>query len=362
MEEAFTRPSNAHPRELDDLVAALALAFGRRETRPRGKLILGFRKEWFAEIDRRLAEAKLPRANMPITPLDRRGIIEAIRGPARPGRLFDAYRLEVEEDLPEVIADDLLTDAGSALAPTLQVLLTNMWKRAREANPGGPRFDRPLYESMKSRGYLLRDVLDDGLKAIEAWRPEVAESGLPLDLLAFHTTDLATAAQHPRDVVEARYAHRADVLDGLIARCKDHYLLIEAEAASDGPGRPSPATRLAHDLLAPLVLHRFRTSVAPGQRARRLLENRAPEWKDGKEGAVLDRADLAAVEDGSLGHAGHDRRRASTRRGQPRRGGAEAGAGAEAEAAPAQLRLRPGRCLRRLRRGLGLRLGPAGPR
>ena len=172
---------------------------------------------------------------MPIKPLDRRGIIEAIRGPARPGRLFDAYRLEVEEDLPEVIADDLLADAGSALAPTLQVLLTNMWKRAREANPGGPRFDRPLYESMKSRGYLLRDVLDDGLKAIEAWRPEVAESGLPLDLLAFHTTDLATAAQHPRDVVEARYAHRADVLDGLIARCKDHYLLIEAEAGPDGP-------------------------------------------------------------------------------------------------------------------------------
>ena len=39
--------------------------------------------------------------------------------------------------------------------------------------------------------------------------------------------------------------------------------------------------------------------MAPGQRARRLLENRAPEWQDGKTGAVLDRVDLASVEEGS---------------------------------------------------------------
>ena len=82
-----------------------------------------------------------------------------------------------------MIADDLLSDAGSALAPTLQVLLTNMWKRAREANPARPRFDRALYESLKSQGYLLQDVLDDGLKAIGRWNAEAAGSGLPLDLL-----------------------------------------------------------------------------------------------------------------------------------------------------------------------------------
>ena len=75
---------------------------------------------------------------MLLKPLDRRGIIEAIRGPARPGRLSDAVSLAIEDGLPEVIAEDLLADAGSALAPTLQVLLTNMWKRARQANPGGP--------------------------------------------------------------------------------------------------------------------------------------------------------------------------------------------------------------------------------
>ena len=69
--------------------------------------------------------------------------------------------------------------------------------------------------------------------------------------------------------------------------------------ASGRPGSASGRIRavvleqpVAHDLLAPLVQQRFRLSLAPGQRARRLLENRAPEWHDGKTGAVLDGADL----------------------------------------------------------------------
>jgi hypothetical protein len=46
---------------------------------------------------------------------------------------------------------------------------------------------------------------------------------------------------------------------------------------------------------------RFRNSVAPGQRARRLLEHRAPEWQDGKTGPALDATDLASVEAGAAG-------------------------------------------------------------
>ena len=173
-------------------------ALGDRDKRPRGKLVLGFRKEWLAELDRRFAEAKLPRAKVFLKPLDRRGIIEAIRGPARPGRLERQYRLAIEDGLPEVIADNLLADAGSAVAPTLEVFLTRMWERARQADPDRPRFDRPLYESLKAEGYLLKDVLDEGLKAIHRWDPAVEESGLALDVLVYHTTDLGTAAQCSR--------------------------------------------------------------------------------------------------------------------------------------------------------------------
>jgi hypothetical protein len=88
------------------------------------------------------------------------------------------------------------------------------------------------------------------------------------------------------------------MLDGLLNQFEDDALLIEADLHPDTQPR---STRLAHDLLAPLVQHRFRLSLAPGQRARRLLENRAPEWKDGKTGPVLDSTDLATALEGAAG-------------------------------------------------------------
>lgn len=311
VEEAYTRTGSPQPEELQRLVAVLSTAVNTRDPRPRGRLVLSFRKEWLADVDRLLAEANLPRNEVFLKALDRRGVAEAVRGPSREGRLKDKYHLTVEPGLPEEIADALLADAGSAVAPTLQVLLTKMWERARKVDRDRPQFDRALFESLKAEGYLLGDILDKGLKAIAdrkfevaesslavAWKSGVAESGLVLDLLAYHSTEFHTAGQVNRDVLEMRYAHRLDVLDDLIGQCKDRYLLIEAESRPDAPTRP---TRLAHDLLAPLVLLRFRTSVAPGQRGRRLLENRSADWADGKTGPVFDRADLVTVRDGAAG-------------------------------------------------------------
>ncbi len=298
VEEALTRPDPTQPHELDDFLGALAETLGKRETRPQGKLVLGFRKEWLAEIERRLTESNLQANKVFMKQLDRRAIIEAIRGPARPGRLQRQYRLAIEEGLPEVIADDLLVDAGSALAPTLQVLLTKMWERARQSNPDQPRFDRAIYESLKSQGYLLKDLLDEGFQGIRAWNPSVEESGLALDVLAYHTTDLGTASARTRAELLERYAHQAEALEGLLRQGKDHYLLIEAESPADAPTR---STRLAHDLLAPILLQRFRLSARSGQRARRILENRVSDWADNKIGPDLDSADLAIVHEGKSG-------------------------------------------------------------
>ena len=90
VEESLTRTDTDRPEELAELIAALAEVFVRPDDRPRGKLVLGFRMEWLAVIERRLSEALLPRAKMFLEPLDRQGIIEAVRGPARltapPGR------------------------------------------------------------------------------------------------------------------------------------------------------------------------------------------------------------------------------------------------------------------------------------
>jgi hypothetical protein len=304
-EETFTRPQGASPaEEVAELVRAVRDAFLGPTRSPRGKLILGFRKEWLQEFERSHDEIELGHERMLLAPLDRAGIIEAIEGPIRNPDLRRHYGLAIEPGLAERIAGEIEHDAGSALAPTLQVLLTKLWE---SAGGKGARFTGDLYDRLRDRGFLLGDVLAEGLKALAAWRRELVDSGFALDLLEHHTTSMDTAETRTRPDLLARYPHRADVLEACLRILQRSYLLIpaetrwEAETAATPTDRPRPdaaAIRLGHDTLAPLVREMFRTSLAPGQRARRLLENRTPEWQDSATGHVLDHTDLRSVEDG----------------------------------------------------------------
>jgi hypothetical protein len=148
---AAAKPAKIDPEaELRELFEALRATFGDASRRPRGKLILGFRKEWLQEFVRAGESATLWVARMPLEPLDRDAMIEAISGPANSSELASVYRLSIEDGLAVVIADDLLADIGSALAPTLQILLSKMWDRAQQINIDAPRFDHALYEGSRS--------------------------------------------------------------------------------------------------------------------------------------------------------------------------------------------------------------------
>ena len=281
-EEAWTRPA-AGGKELEDFAASLRSLFGVRESRPRGRLILGFRKEWLAEVLRLVDGEKLPRFRVEITPLDRDAVAEAIEGPARAESLRRHFGLEVEAELADLIADDLLDDPGAAIAPALQILLTKMWALANQENATAPRFTVALYRRLKRDGILLDDFLGEQLEGL-------VDSGLVLDLLSHHTTALGTAETREAAEVAARYGGRPEVAE-LLRQCQDRYLL-----SSNGT-----TTRLAHDTLAPLVRRRFEASDLPGQRAARILQQRAFGWAGGKEGAPLDDVDLATVEQGAGG-------------------------------------------------------------
>ena len=130
-EEVFTRPWGPSPaQEVAELVGAVRGLFADPARAPRGKLILGFRKEWLQEFERAHDDVQLGYERMLLAPLDRAGIVEAIEGPTRHEDLQRHYGLTVEPGLAETIAVDLEADAGSALAPTLQVLLTKLWEAA----------------------------------------------------------------------------------------------------------------------------------------------------------------------------------------------------------------------------------------
>jgi tetratricopeptide (TPR) repeat protein len=312
VEEAFTRPAPEPSRELGDLLAALRSLLGEPgAARPRGKLVLGFRKEWLPEIERHLKEARLPApGKLFLDRLARAGIIAAVKGPARPGRLARHYGLAVAPGLAEEIADDLLADPGSPVATVLAILMTRLWTQATGRDRAHPVFDRALYLETRQQGIGLDDFLGQALAALHSWQPRLVDSGLVLDLLAAHTTPLGTADEKAVAALVDDYGHLA--LDGpkfagktpaervavLLQQAKDRYLLAEGagdRVAADG------RTRLAHDTLAPLVRRRFDQSDAPGPRARRILANRAPDWDGARPGTPLDDQDLALVEQGRDG-------------------------------------------------------------
>jgi CHAT domain-containing protein len=308
MEEAYSRPNEALPDELGTFLSALE-AWADPGRRPQGKLILGFRKEWLAEIQKQMVERKLPRATVFLQRLDRRGIVEVVTGPTRSERLRQQYGLILEEKLlPGRIAEDLLADRSSPVAAMLQILLTKMWERARGQDYDRPQFDQALYDELRKQGLALSDFLDQQLVALRAELTEAVDSGLALDLLAYHTTPLGTAEQRVLAHLEETYHHRADVLPGLLQRCQDLYLLVDP--AENQPDRPA-ASRLAHDTLAPIVRDRFSRSERPGQVARRILENRVREWDADADSPLLDRWALARVEagvDGMRGLTGDEKR------------------------------------------------------
>jgi hypothetical protein len=285
-------------RRVGPIAARGEATFSDPNRRPQGKLVLGFRKEWLAELESQLIAYELPRTKIFLEPLDRRGIIEVVQGPARSERLRERYGLTVEDGLAEIIADDLLEDRGSAIAPTLQILLTKMWSKATEENYEHPHFSQDLYQQLKRDGILLRDFLNQQIAEFRQRYPEAVDSGLLLDILALHTTPLGTADQCTVEQLQQQYAHLGATLPELLQQCQDLHLLTVATSTQK---ESMKTTRLAHDTLAPLVRERFDESDKPGQRARRILDGKLPGWKNGKTGVPLDEADLLTVEDGAQG-------------------------------------------------------------
>jgi WD40 repeat protein len=300
VEEVFTRPTHDPQLELQVFLEALVATFAGQQLRPQGRLVLGFRKEWESEIEHQLREYKLPHAKVFLQPLDRQGIIQAVSGVTKSTRLQQQYGLVIEKGLPELIADDLSSDPDSPLAPTLQVLLTKMWAEAKRANNSNPSFNLALYRRLKDEGILLGDFLDQQLAKLKEARPAVVDSGFALDVLAYHTTALGTAEQRTESQIKKEYKHQLPQLSLLLEMLQQLYLI--ADPPQDQTDEISKkATRLAHDTLAPLVRARYDKSVLRGQRARRVLENRSPDWQGKNVGAPLDARDLATVESGANG-------------------------------------------------------------
>lgn len=281
--------------ELERL-AAVARGILDHPDAPRGALVLGFRKEWLAEVDAALGAVALPRTKLFLDRLSRRGIMEAVNGVAQLPELRAHYGLRIDEgtagSLAEVIADDLLVDPDSPVAPTLQVLLSKMWAAT---TPGARVFSHTLYEGLRKDGVLLNDFIEQQLARLAQRLPEASAKGLVLDVLGFHVSALGDASRaRTRAQREARYpAERHALVEQVVTEAAEARLL-----ATSTPAPGERVSRLGHDTLAPYLRRRLSTSVAPVQRGQRVLDERGPEWEEGstRRSTVIGEIDAAALE------------------------------------------------------------------
>ena len=296
VDEVFTVPRAEGIDELERLLCALQSLQAPGTQKPRGKLLLSFRKERLAEIERQCQDKDIAYAKVYLQPLNVRGVCEVVLGPTT-GHLKDVYHLDVEDGLDVRIANELTNDRESPVATILHILLNRMWEAAIRRDPLHPRFDADLLEQNQ---ISLADFLVEQMGKVQQAAPEAVESGFLLDVLHFHTTALGTARQHSEEELGREYPHRSD-LNTVVREAKQNYLLAEPGGESaDGDGAAPAGSRLAHDTLAPYVRAEYARSERRGQRARRILETH---WQneDGEiaADAVLNEGDLKQVEAGA---------------------------------------------------------------
>lgn len=294
VEEHFTRPNPNLPDELDDFMLALRIIFSSPALRPKGKMILSYRKEYHAEIEARFRTFLLPRSTVFLETLTRKDILDIFRGVTQTPALQKRYDLTVDDELPVMIADDLLEDKDSPVAPVLQIVLTKLWNAASNANAEAPHFAAAQYQQIKKDGIAMGEFFEQQMKELRNWQQEIVDSGLALDLLYFHTSRQGAADTSTLEALRRIYEHRQEAIKALVDKCKELYLLTESQQGQE-------ATSLTHDTLASEVIKQYNTSDKPGQRASRILGSKIREFNGNN---WLDEMDLQIVEQGLPGMRG----------------------------------------------------------
>lgn len=292
VDEAFTRDNGGGAKELAALATLSQEIFGKTSEKPEGKLLLGLRKEYEGEIEDIVKNYKIDYAYVFQKRLNRADIVEVVTGLTSNPRLAQKYGLRVEEGLPETIATDLLTDSDTPVAPLLQIILTKLWQ-----NPGNQRyFTQEEYLKLKEDGIFLGDFFRQQMEKLRTWEKQVGKdaesSGLALDILNSHVTDLGFANSRSLEEIKNAYQHRSDVLELLMTQFKALYLLTDA-----GKER----TALAHDTLAPVVQQEVKNSDRPGQKALRILAGKLANYRRNTDTTYIPEDDLALVERGQAG-------------------------------------------------------------
>lgn len=264
VEEMLTDPNPAIPDEATVFAGELAYALDQFSHL---QVILGFRSDYYVDIDNLLYTQRLVSTKYQVKPLDRTGILEAIIAVTH-SPLNTYFDLRIIEGVENVLAGELAKDASSPVAPLLQAQLRLLWDNAlarRTADFDAVIFDKSLVEQYSQKN--LAAFLDNQLAKLKDgnWQ-DALQNGWVLDLLFYFTTSRGTAASHAEPAVLSVYPQSNTL--ALIEVLKNLYLLNKE------PNTKENILRLTHDALAPVVRERYNDSDLPAQRASRILESK----------------------------------------------------------------------------------------
>ena len=294
VEEVFTQPNEHLVKELDDFLRQLKTIFYAPNNQPIGKVLLSYRKEFDPEITALTHQHALPIEKVYLDRLQKKGIIEVVNGLNSSETLRQKYQLKIETGLPFLIANTLLQDRETPIAPVLQIILAKLWQLNEHQTD--QVFSIEAYQKLLADGILLSDFFNQQMNILknEAGNAETkAEaSGLVLDLLYQHTTDLGTSHALSLDSLRQQYAHQQQVLDHLLKKLENLYLLTKPKAEQ---------TKLAHDTLAPIIRKETDLSNRPGQVASRILESKMKDFHYFPESTIIEPVNLRLIEDGQHG-------------------------------------------------------------
>ncbi len=294
VEEVFTRPSALGRKEIEAFLALVTAVFANPSKRPKGKILLSYRKEFHPEVSDAIRQEGLPFEQVFLKKLGADSIKEIVNGLASTTAHRLKYGVEIEEGLPGIIAADLLKDANSPIAPVLQILLTKLWRlsQTEEARV----FSEANYNHLRKQGVFLEDFFQEQMLVLKASEEEftfpIVSTGLALDILNYHTTKFGTAESRAFSQLVEQYSHQQPIVPVLLQKLKSLYLLSD-----DGKEN----TTLAHDTLAPIVQNAIKLSEKTGQRALRLLETKMLDYHLYPEQTLLEEEDLLTVEQGAQG-------------------------------------------------------------
>jgi len=147
VEEVYTHVNTESPNELQEFAREIGKLFAGSTSR--GRLVLSFRKEWLPEIEKQIEQNHLDCVKVFLEGLDGESVVEAVTGLNSTTRLHQHYGLKIQPGLAARISAELLADRGSPIAPTLQILLTKMWRKATAISRSAPEWTVAQYQALK---------------------------------------------------------------------------------------------------------------------------------------------------------------------------------------------------------------------